>query len=439
MLAFLVLSTGMFCSAAALLPSSFCMYTTLIAMTGWFTEQDAVAVLGVAAGAIVGWPFSAVLGLPIAFDLLILKRRLQSFITWTVVALLLFLLPLVAVDSYYYGRLVVAPLGIIVYNVFTPHGPDIYGTEPWSFYFINGCLNFNVVFVLALCALPLTTLMEFLLQKFNVHKLGRPYWLTLSPMYIWIVIFFTRPHKEERFLFPIYPLICLCGAVALSALQKSYHFLFQRYRPDHYTVSSNWLALGTVTLFGLLSLSRSVALFRGYHAPLDLYPEFHRIATDPTIHTVPEGRPINVCIGKEWYRFPSSFLLPDNWQLQFITSEFRGQLPKPFAKGLKATQTLPTDMNDQNREEPSRYVDIRQCHYLVDLDTELETLREPRYAANKDDWMVVAYKPFLDATRSSKLLRAFYVPFLSERHTTYANYTILKPKRPKAGRRKMGR
>ncbi|KAL0192516.1 hypothetical protein M9458_010812, partial [Cirrhinus mrigala] len=50
-------------------------------------------------------------------------------------------------------------------------------------------------------------------------NLGRPYWLTLSPMYLWMLVFFTRPHKEERFLFPIYPLICLCGAVALSSLQ----------------------------------------------------------------------------------------------------------------------------------------------------------------------------------------------------------------------------
>lgn len=121
-------------------------------------------------------------------------------------------------------------------------------------------------------------------------------------------------------------------------LQKCYHFLFQRYRLEHYTVSSNWLALGTVVVFTVLSLSRSVALFRGvcvrthtghfspwfvhplktntfsasvgYHAPLDLYPEFHRIAKDPTLHSVPEGRPVSVCVGKEWYRFPSSFLLP---------------------------------------------------------------------------------------------------------------------------------
>ena len=57
---------------------------------------------------------------------------------------------------------------------------------------------------------------------FTVQNLGHPYWLTLAPMYVWFIIFFIQPHKEERFLFPVYPLICLCGAVALSALQVSF-------------------------------------------------------------------------------------------------------------------------------------------------------------------------------------------------------------------------
>uniref|UniRef100_G3QE41 Mannosyltransferase n=3 Tax=Gorilla gorilla gorilla TaxID=9595 RepID=G3QE41_GORGO len=438
MLAFLVLSTGMFCSSSAFLPSSFCMYTTLIAMTGWYMDKTSIAVLGVAAGAILGWPFSAALGLPIAFDLLVMKHRWKSFFRWSLMALILFLVPVVVIDSYYYGKLVIAPLNIVLYNVFTPHGPDLYGTEPWYFYLINGFLNFNVAFALALLVLPLTSLMEYLLQRFHVQNLGHPYWLTLAPMYIWFIIFFIQPHKEERFLFPVYPLICLCGAVALSALQKCYHFVFQRYRLEHYTVTSNWLALGTVFLFGLLSFSRSVALFRGYHGPLDLYPEFYRIATDPTIHTVPEGRPVNVCVGKEWYRFPSSFLLPDNWQLQFIPSEFRGQLPKPFAEGPLATRIVPTDMNDQNLEEPSRYIDISKCHYLVDLDTMRETPREPKYSSNKEEWISLAYRPFLDASRSSKLLRAFYVPFLSDQYTVYVNYTILKPRKAKQIRKKSG-
>ncbi|KAF4113562.1 alpha-1,2-mannosyltransferase ALG9 [Onychostoma macrolepis] len=437
LLAFLVLSAGMFCSSAAFLPSTFCMYSTVVAMTGWFQGRPSLAVLGIAAGAIVGWPFSALLGIPIAFDLLFLKKKWKSFITWTLVALLLFLVPVVVVDSYYYGKLVIAPLNIILYNVFTPHGPDLYGTEPWHYYFVNGFLNFNIVFVLALFSLPLTALMEALLQRFNVQNLGRPYWLTLSPMYLWMLVFFTRPHKEERFLFPIYPLICLCGAVALSSLQKCYHFIFQRYRLEHYTISSNWLALGSVLLFGVLSLSRSVALFRGYHAPLDLYPEFHRIAKDPTIHTVPEGRLVNVCVGKEWYRFPSSFLLPNNWHLQFIQSEFRGQLPKPYAMGPDATWIIPSDMNDQNLEEPSRYVELKQCHYLVDLATETEAPREPQYATNKEEWSIIAEKPFLDPTRSSRLLRAFFIPFLSEQYTTYSRYVILKPRRPKHTRKRV--
>ena len=53
-----------------------------------------------------------------------------------------------------------------------------------------------------------------------------------------------------------------------------------------------------------------VCLCAGYHAPLDLYPEFHRVARDPGLHGVPAGRTVTVCVGKEWHRYPSSFLLP---------------------------------------------------------------------------------------------------------------------------------
>ncbi|KAG2470076.1 ALG9 mannosyltransferase, partial [Polypterus senegalus] len=35
--------------------------------------------------------------------------------------------PVVAIDSYYYGKLVNAPVNILLYNVFTAHGPDLYG------------------------------------------------------------------------------------------------------------------------------------------------------------------------------------------------------------------------------------------------------------------------------------------------------------------------
>lgn len=39
--------------------------------------------------------------------------------------------------------------------------------------------------------------------------------------------------------------------------------------------------------------------------------------------------------------------------------------------------------------------------------------------------------------RSSRLLRAFFIPFLSEQYTTYSRYVILKPRRPKHARKRV--
>ena len=35
---------------------------------------------------------------------------------------------MVAVDTHYYGKQVIAPLNIVMYNVFGKGGPDLYGT-----------------------------------------------------------------------------------------------------------------------------------------------------------------------------------------------------------------------------------------------------------------------------------------------------------------------
>lgn len=61
-----------------------------------------------------------------------------------------FKLPMVRIDSLYYGRLVVAPINIVMYNVFSKHGSELYGVEPWYFYLLNGFLNFNFIFLSAL-------------------------------------------------------------------------------------------------------------------------------------------------------------------------------------------------------------------------------------------------------------------------------------------------
>ena len=50
------------------------------------------------------------------------------------------------------------------------------------------------------------------------------------------------------------------------------------------------------------------------------------------------------------------YIIYARWYLQFIRSEFRGQLPKPYSNAPNATKIIPTQMNDMNEEEPSRYV-----------------------------------------------------------------------------------
>ena len=92
---------------------------------------------------------------PIALDVVLLQKRLPAFLGWSAASMALILGPVVAVDYHYYGRLLCTPLNIVLYNVLGGRGPELYGTEPWSFYLINGALNFNVLFPLALAAPPL--------------------------------------------------------------------------------------------------------------------------------------------------------------------------------------------------------------------------------------------------------------------------------------------
>ena len=96
---------------------------------------------------------------PIALDVILLQKRLPAFLGWSVASLALILGPVVAIDYHYYGRILCTPLNIVLYNVFGGRGPELYGTEPWSYYLLNGALNFNVLFPVALAA-PLLALMK---------------------------------------------------------------------------------------------------------------------------------------------------------------------------------------------------------------------------------------------------------------------------------------
>jgi hypothetical protein len=46
------------------------------------------------------------------------------------------------------------------------------------------------------------------------------WYLNTCALYLWFAVFFLQSHKEERFLYPVYPLIALMAACAVDAAQK---------------------------------------------------------------------------------------------------------------------------------------------------------------------------------------------------------------------------
>ncbi|XP_046447419.1 alpha-1,2-mannosyltransferase ALG9-like [Daphnia pulex] len=411
---FLLFSAGMFQSSSAFLPSTFSMYMCLISMGAWFQGNCILAILTTAISAFLSWPFAGIIGIGIAVDVLILKKKWRMFIGWCITSVLIVLVPIILVDSYYYGRLVVAPLNIVLYNIFSNHGPDLYGTSPLSFYFLNGFLNFNFIFPLGLIALP-TILITRKLKPIRNQSI--PLWLALLPLYIWILIFFTQPHKEERFLYPIYPLFGLAAAFTWTCFESCVRALKL---PEKFT---QYLTLALIVSSSGISVSRVIGQYRGYHAPMDVFLELNRLSWE----NEGDSMKYNICVGKEWHRYPSSFFLPNNMKLLFIASEFRGQLPRPFDPAPNGAWTIPPYMNDLNKEETTRYAALKDCDYLVDLETGVTTEREPQYS-QMTEWETIFQVDFLDNAGSPQLLRAFYIPWFSETYCKKIPYVLLKRK-----------
>jgi hypothetical protein len=64
-----------------------------------------------------------------------------------------------------------------------------------------------------------------------------------------------------------------------------------------------------------------------------------------------------LCVGSEWHRFPSSFLVPDYvGEVRWIDDGFRGLLPFPFNSTLGGTAAAPPYFNDKNKAADGQYV-----------------------------------------------------------------------------------
>lgn len=394
---FSTVSAGMSHAGVALLPSSFAM--------GWITlataslldvltlkntlecvNSNVSAISCFLVSGIVGWPFTLALGIP--FGLFTIVSRYQTTplihtVLLSTVSFVFLIWVMIFVDSYIYDRtMLFVPANIVLYNVFAleDEGPDIFGTEPFSYYVKNIFLNFNVVSILAIIGVFANPLLF-------KHKL-RTLLGVSAPLLLWISIFGKQPHKEERFLYPIYTLISLSAAIFTSNVFNEMNKFLS------YKTLIRLVSLVSIALISIVSLLRIVNLVENYSAPIESAKVFSQFAESADTGIK------NVCVGREWYHFPTSFFLPDNFRLRFVRSGFDGLLPGDFLEHtslIEAASTYPKGMNSKNIFSSDKVIDVDECDFMIDNSSPVNlAIGETQYVSEasgnittKSGWTIV--------------------------------------------------
>ncbi len=263
---------------------------------------------------------------------------------------------------------------------------------------------------------------------------------------------------------PVYPFIVLSAAVLLAELwdktaasasspavpaSPAAAAEKKRARPSILRI----VCSATLTLSMILGVSRSVALWRYYGEPDRAAAWLYRHIEASSSSSAKPSR-VNVCVGKEWFRYPPAYFLPSNARLIFVESaSFTGALPLDFVEtmGLNGTCTTAGPMNDLNRAEsgqslPRDLVRAR-CDYIFDT-TLGDGGEEMRRAAESDDgsgprgmakkplrgggtegrerlgYKIIHTGEMLDASRTPAWARVLYVPMWSEKVAQWASVIV---------------
>eukprot|EP00762_Andalucia_godoyi_P002372 ANDGO_02760.mRNA.1 hypothetical protein len=391
---FLVIAPGMQHASIAFLPSSFSMLCMTLCSAAVLNRSFSVVVVTAASAVILGWPFVALAFVPAAVWVLCCAPFRRALFIATRYALLLVTVVLIC-DRFGYGVWTFSAWNIVEYNVVHAASSTLYGVEPASYYLLNLALNWNAIFLLAIlgaaCALWAAALAvvrssDRKLATISSHRT----WAVataIAPFPLWLAFHSSVPHKEERFMVPVYPVLAFSAAFAAHLLVASSPRFMQRFMRMFRVV--------LLVSIAAVSLSRIAATVHYYSAPLSVYP-FISHSGDHW----PLNRLQNVCVAGEWHRFPAHFLLSPHQTVQFLRSDFRGELPAFFSDAN-------AHFNDGNLDEPSRYVSPSECDYVVALETERDFARW----RSSGQFALESSVPFLEnASCLSALRRALYIP-----------------------------
>ncbi|CUF82723.1 mannosyl transferase, putative [Bodo saltans] len=463
------------------LPTSFCMSLYFAALGGWirlaspstsfahststWSHRPALVVLCVCIVVIVGivgWPFALLLAVPMA-----LHFALKA-ISWSLIGVLVAAVVCGGVfvfdGSYFCTPYLCAACNIVKYNVFGAEGrgPELYGVEPWDYFLKNLLLQWNILFVMGAAVFPCIALRSMLASLWrggrqkkgpsaahvsscsvSTADMASLAWYC-SGFFVWFALWTRIPHKEERFMVPAYPFLFLAALSSLVVLWQ------------HSPSPSPWLKrlgnvrqvgiVAVVLLFGVCSYGRTMAMMTFYGQPQKMWqdPAIRRLTASSVrgpSAAVPglssSASPMHrvvVCVGKEWYRFPTHFFLPHNSHntssgastYAFLrTKSFSGALPKPFSS-TEGSCAARSDMNDLNQENAGQFVeDMNSCDFVWDSVAEHTLSSSAQQTADENGWVWDSFTDnigpasgdasafrLLDPVNTPLLCRALHFPFL---------------------------
>jgi len=337
---------GLFNASTAFLPNSFSMNLVMLVWAESLLGRDNRAVFIALMMALIGWPYALVAVLPPLCSIgrivartrdgqivdlpgIGLFKRMEVLIRRTIIAMIFTvfygLLPTMIIDGYYYGRWLVLPtVNTLVYNLFSRQGPELYGTEPWHYYLRSLLLSFHCMLLPSLLAI--------------FHGSNRRQMVKLMGTAVgYVLLFSLQRHKEERFLYPLFPIVLALSALGLQKLPR---------------------------------IPRRVLLFVSFWASVLRLASLHTFYAGPVIllEDLP-AKPATLCYGNLWHRFPGHYHLPAGYRVAMLDHGFKGLLPHYFGS---STSNATPHFNNANAAVSSQFAAESQCDYFIGFEGEMK-------------------------------------------------------------------
>jgi alpha-1,2-mannosyltransferase len=324
---------------------------------------------------IIGWPFFGVIFAVFIIPYLLKNPMILSrpiIYRFGIAALAVVFIPSFLFDTTYYKKLWKSLFYSrnLEKNIVSS---ELFNLESWQFYFNSLLLNFNFVIIIQLYVLfllfPAYLVYAYRSRKYVKHFLF--YFSLWFSSLFWLILVCTQQHKDERFLYIIYPGIAILSTYLLENLGKCGKF-----------------ALICVLI---VSFSRIYSIYDGFSAPLKIW----------------QDAPGNVCVGSDLHLFPSSYNF--NHHLFYSQDKLSELLSREFQENFM--------ISNKNSEKIDNYVEISHCRYVILLETEDRPLR-----TEFQGWEVIQEEQFLDG-KTSQPFRSFYLP---EGKRVYGRYLLIE-------------